>query len=143
MANNELIYDVIHALKENLSWSTLNAGNIPEFVPITGYDDSTPPFVLYSFISRMEDDERYYFLNDTLRFYVYDNDIDRMWAISRAIREYLNIGDDVNGLKGDIPTDSRYRIVFSGLVSAIAMPPIEREGFASTVNEFRMKYLLL
>lgn len=143
MANLELIYDIIAAIKENLDWDALNDGNVPEFIPITGYADTQAPFVLYSFISRMEDEERYYILNDTLRFYVYDSNIDRMWAISRALRTYLNVSDDVVTLKDQIPEDSQFRIVNSCLVSSMTMPPTERDGFVNTVNEFRVKYVLL
>jgi len=155
MANSELIYDIIEALQDNLPWSqmyqgvTLSGGTtfvtvpLPEFIPITGYDDTVAPFILYSFISRMEDIERYYISVDNLRFYVYDNNIDRMWAVSRAIRNYLNVGDDIETLKGDIPSDSQFRVLNSALVSALSLPPIERDGFVCTVNEFKVKYVLL
>jgi len=156
LSNTELIYDVIYAMKNNVMWDntdilgvTLSAGISsiptvsPDFIPITGYDDSTAPFILYSFITKTESDDQYYFYTDTMRFYVYDTSIDRMWAISRALKEYLNVGDDVEGIKSQIPNDSRYRIVFSKLFSSLTMPPIEREGFVSTVNEFKVKYVLL
>jgi uncharacterized membrane protein YkvA (DUF1232 family) len=156
LANTEFIYDLIHAMKNNIMWddgSTIGVSLSygvssiptvsPDFIPITGYDDSVAPFILYSFITRTESDEQYYFYTDTMRFYVYDTSIDRMWAISRAIKEFLNVGDDVESIKSQIPSDSRYRIVYSKLFSSLTMPPIERDGFVSTVNEFRVKYVLL
>jgi hypothetical protein len=156
VSNTEIIYDIIHAIKNNVMWDdsstlgvSLNAGissiptASPDFIPITGYDDSEGPFVLYSFLTKTESDEVYWIYEETIRFYVYDTSIDRMWAISRALKEYLNVGDDVEQLKSDIPSDSRYRILLSKLFTSMTMPPIERDGFVSTVNEFKVKYVLL
>lgn len=142
MANKELVYDITAALSEDIDWAEINDGNIPDFLPITGYDDTVTPFILYSFLPRMEDVERYYILNDSVRYYVYDNDVERMWEISRAIREYLNVGDGVEAIKTTMP-DAQYRVLSSELVYGASFPALEREGFVNTVNEFKVKYVLL
>lgn len=142
---SEIVYDINTALKDLLDWDTLNDGTVPEFIPITGYENTTAPFILYSIVPRVVSHEKYYQNRDGIRYYVYDNNIDRMWAISRAIRDALNVTSDegLETLKSAIPTTSEYRILWSVLRHSISFGPAEREGFANTANEFEVAYVLL
>lgn len=142
---SELVYDLNTAIVATIDWDTVSGGVIPDFIPLIGYEDTTAPFVLYSIIPRIVSAEKYYQSRDYIRYYVYDNDIDRMWAISRAIRDVLNVASDegLDTLKSNIPVDSEFRLLYSILRSAVTLSPIEREGFSNTNNEFEVSYVRL
>lgn len=139
----ELAYELNTILKNSLDWEELNNNVVPDFTPITGYEDQQGPFVLYSFIDSKMDIERYFLRNMLIRYYVYDTNIDRIWAISKALRDYLNVGDDVETIKTQMPVGSEFRIDTIELMSAVTSPPSIREGFVNTNNEFKIKYVLL
>lgn len=143
--SDELIYDLNTTLIENLDWDTISDGIVPEFLPILGYEDTTAPFVLYSIIPRIVSEEKYFLNKDYIRYYVYDNNYDRMMRISRKIREFLNVGSDeeLAALKALLPTDCQFRITASFLRNAVSLAPIEREGFLNTANEFDVYYVAL
>jgi len=140
---SELVYGVNTALKNMIDWDTLNDGTVPDFLPITGYENTTAPFVLYSIVPRVVSNEKYFQAKDGFRYYVYDTNIDRMWAISRAIRDALNVTSDegLETLKAALPGDCEFRILWSVLRHSISFGPAEREGFANTANEFEIAYV--
>ena len=75
---SELVYDLNTAIVATIDWDAVSGGVIPDFIPLIGYEDTTAPFVLYSIIPRIVSAEKYYQSRDYIRYYVYDNDIDRM-----------------------------------------------------------------
>lgn len=142
---SELVYDVNTAIKAMLDWDSLNDGTIPDFIPLTGYEDTEPPFILYSTVPKVVSNEKYFQSKDIFRYYVYDNSFDRMYAISTALKGALNVTSDsgLDILKSYIPATSEHRILYSVFKNAISYGPIEREGFLYRANEFEVCYVEL
>lgn len=138
-----IVYDLNAVISAGADWATLNAGTTPEILPLSGYADSEPPFIIYSWIPTIVSAEKYFQQKMLVRYFVYDNDIDRMNAIVEEMKDLLNKGDDLDSIRSLVPVGSNYRILWSILSGGMPGIPLEREGFAFSSVEFEVGYILL
>ena len=136
-----IVYDLNQVIKDGGDWATLNGGTVPEILPLYGYDDTEPPFIVYSWVHANVSAEKYYQRRSIARFYVYDNNIDRMNSIAEEITNLLNVGDDLANIRTLVPTGTSYRILYCYLMSGNPGPPLEREGFSFTSVDFDVGYI--
>lgn len=129
-------------LQENESASK----NIKIF-PLSAYDETAAPFILYFEYSGTQSEEQWFLKVANVMYYVYDNDISRMKNIAHQIEQFFNVGDNVQNIKNliSVPNASygplRYRLTNSRKVSGSVLPPVEREGFAAQMLNFRVVYV--
>jgi hypothetical protein len=129
-------------------FATLGApySNIP-FLPLSAYDQTEAPFILYFEYQETFNDEQWFLKNSNLMYYIYDNNISRMKDIAHKLDLFLNVGDNVQGIVAQIEAPNeeygqlRYRLRGSRKIAGSAFPPPEREGFASQMLNFRVVYL--
>lgn len=131
-----------HFLAENESASK----NIKIF-PLSAYDETTAPFILYFEYAGTQSEEQWFLKISNVMYYIYDNDISRMKNVAYQIEQFFNVGDNVEDIKALISTPNdnygplRYRLTNSRKVSGSVLPPIEREGFAAQMLNFRVVYV--
>lgn len=135
------------ALKSHFqSLSDPTLANIKIF-PLSAYDETTAPFILYFEYSGTLSEEQWFIKVANVMYYVYDNDISRMKDIAYQIEKFFNVGDDVDEIKALVSTPGasygslRYRLTNSRKVSGSTLPPVEREGFAAQMLNFRVVYV--
>lgn len=125
--------------KLNETWPDL------KIMPVTGYNDSDLPFVLYYEFPVNSDPEKYWLRKSVVRYTAFDVDVSVCMDVSIEIEKYLNIGDDVATIHGDITyVDPEYRlqsISYSG--GGLNVPPSIRDGFYPVSAEFDMVYNLI
>lgn len=134
------------ALKSNLA-SKLSYGSGISVFPLSAYDQTTAPFILYFEDQSTLSDEQWFVKTSNVMYYVYDNDISRMKDIAHVIDKFFNVGDDVSNIRSKFSSPGsgygkyRYRLVSSRKIAGSGFPPLEREGFAAQMLNFRVVYL--
>lgn len=120
------------------------------FIPLSGYETSAVPFIIYTQLDGTLGEERFFMRVANIIYTIYDNDISRMKDIAYQMDLFLNVGDRVGEIKSLLYTpydgtsslsDLRYRIEGVRRVAGNPQPPIEREGFASYTLNYRVVYL--
>jgi hypothetical protein len=115
--------------------------------PLTAYDDVQSPFLLYMEYSGTQSEEQWFLKVSNVMYYIYDTDISRMKDIGHEIEQFFNVGDNIADIRGKIVVPSqdygplRYRLMGSRKVAGSTIPPIEREGFAAQLLNFRVVYV--
>jgi len=138
-----IVYDLNQVIKDGGNWAALNGGTTPEVLPLYGYEDTAAPFIVYSWIHTNVSVEKYFQQKAIARYFIYDNQIDRMNAIVEEIKTLLNVGDDTGNIKSLVPAGTGYRLLWSYALSGFPGPPLEREGFSYASIEFEVGYILL
>lgn len=138
-----IVYDVNEVIKAGVDWSTVNGGTTPEIMPLLGYSDSEAPFIVYSWIPSIVSNEKFFQQKMLIRYFVYDNNIDRMNAIVEEIRLLMNKADDLDSIRSLVPVGSDYRILWSVATGGLPGIPLEREGFSFSSIELEIGYVLL
>ena len=118
--------------------------------PLSAYGTTDAPFVIYNEFLSTVSDEKYFMRVSNITYVVYDNDISRMKDIAYYIEQFLNVGDNCEGIRAllEYPyydayynNTFRYRITSVRLMSGGTIPPVEREGFAGMSMSFRVGYV--
>jgi len=138
-----IVYDINSVISGGVDWNAVNAGTTPEITPVYAYADSEPPFIIYSWIPAVVSTEKYFQQIMMIRYFVYDNNFDRMNEIVEAMKDLLNKADDLDNIRTLVPVASKYRILWSVLSGGSPGPPLEREGFGFSSIEFEIGYILL
>ena len=134
------------ALKAHLDDAEGILSSIP-IIPLSAYDQTVAPFIVYMEYSGTQSEEQWFLRISNIMYYIYDNNISRMKDIARQIDFFLNVGDNVQDIKENMTTPSpsygefRYRLTNSRKIAGSMEPPIEREGFAMQMLNFRVVYL--
>jgi hypothetical protein len=134
------------ALKTHLTSSLAYGAEINVF-PLSAYDQTTAPFILYFEDQTTLSDEQWFVKTSNVMYYVYDNNISRMKDIAHVIDRFFNVGDEISGIRSKFSSPGadygsyRYRLVSSRKIAGSGFPPIEREGFAAQMLNFRVVYL--
>lgn len=124
--------------------------NTIKFFPLSAYETTTSPFIVYSQFDGVRDEERFYLKIANVIYVIYDNDISRMKDIAYEMDNFLSVGDSVDEIKSLLYTpyygtsslsDLRYRITTIRRASGNPSEPAEREGFASYLLNYRVTYL--
>lgn len=135
------------ALKAHFAASTDPVMKNIKIFPLSAYDETTAPFILYFEYSGTQSEEQWFLKVSNVMYYVYDNNISRMKDIAYEIEQLFNVGDNVEDIKDLISAPSatygnfRYRLTNSRKVSGSTLPPVEREGFAAQMLNFRVVYV--
>jgi hypothetical protein len=135
------------ALKAHFNTFSGNVYKNIKIFPLSAYDETDAPFIVYYEYAGTQSEEQWFLKISNVMYYVYDNDISRMKDISHEIDKFLNVGDNVSGIRGKITVPSstygslRYNLKTSRKVAGSVLAPMEREGFASQMLNFRMVYV--
>lgn len=135
------------ALKTHLDSLNVSMYQNIKVFPFSAYDETAAPFIVYYETAGTQNEEQWFLRVSNVMYYVYDNNISRMKDIAYQIDKFLNVGDDVAEIRGKITVPSstygslRYRLKTSRKVAGSTLAPIEREGFASQMLNFRMVYV--
>lgn len=120
------VYSVNSFLKADTTLQTI-AGKTMNFFPILGFGDEDPPFVVYYFSPNIPSVESFWNRYDSVRYVIYDVDVDRLYDIAERMIYLLGRGDTV-GSNGGI-TSNNFRFKSSMLTDAGSIEPIEKEGW--------------
>lgn len=120
------VYDVNSYLKADTDLANI-AGKVMNFFPVIGYSTEPAPFVIYYYNPRIPSVESYWNRVDSIRYSIYDSDVDRLFQISERMITLLGSGDE-SGKAGGVPLGN-VRVLSSQLVSSALMEPLEKEGW--------------
>lgn len=124
--------------KLNETWGDL------EITPLFGYASSEPPFILYKEYPSSQSEEVYFLLKSRISYTIYDNDISRAMDVYKEILEYLNVGNDLATIYGDITFVSPgFRIHTITVVGGSQTPPLTKEGFSAISIDVSVTYNLI
>lgn len=129
------VYDVNTFLKNDSTLQSL-AGKTMNFFPVIGYGTETPPFVVYYYTPSIPNVESFWNRIDSIRYSIYDSDVDRLFKISDRIIYLLGRGDTV-GDSGGI-TSANFDFKSSVFVGSTLLEPIEKEGWYQMDLDFRI-----
>lgn len=143
---NPYIYDLNTYTKATTAVTSLNDGNAIDIFPLSGYEDSESPFLLYWWMPGILTKEGYFIRSDFVRYHIMDTDADRGFKIQEALIERLNKGDNIQGLIAS--TEYRTLSIFllrsgTGAFNAGLGSPREREGFYEFQLNFQIEYVPL
>lgn len=129
------VYDVNEFLKNDATLTSI-AGKEMNFFPVIGYGDENPPFVVYYFSPSIASVDAYWMRTDTVRYSVYDSDVDRLLKISDRMILLLGRGHTV-GDSGGI-TSSYHRFKSAIFLGSNLLEPMEKEGWYQMDLDFRI-----
>ena len=119
-----------------------------EILPLSGYQDTASPFLIYTEFPSTVSDEKFYQRVSNVVYTIHDNDIARMLDIEWQMMSFLNVGDRLDTFKTFLsspytsPDPLRYRINFMRLQGGGMSPSrTEREGRASLSLNLKIVYL--
>lgn len=119
-------------------------------IPLSGYNTTESPFIIYTQFDGVRDEERFFILIANVIYTIYDNDISRMKEIAYQMDQFLNVGDHIDEIKSLLYTpyegtsnlaDLRYRITTIRRAGGNPGATSEREGFSSYMLNYRVTYL--
>ena len=129
------VYDVNSYLKNDATLTSI-AGKQMNFFPVIGYGTETAPFVIYYYNPGIPSVESYWNRYDTVRYSIYDSDVDRLFQISERMIALLGAGDK-SGQSGGVPLGN-VRVLSSQLLSSSLMEPLEKEGWYQMDLDFNI-----
>lgn len=129
------VYSVNSFLKADTELANI-AGKTMNFFPVIGYGTEAPPFAVYFFNPVIPDVESFWNRVDSIRYAIYDNDVDRLFRISERIIYLLGRGDTVQESGGI--TSNTHIFKSSIFVGSSLMEPIEKEGWYQMDLDFRI-----
>lgn len=132
------VYDVNTFLKNDSVLQTL-AGKTMNFFPVIGYATEPAPFVIYYYNPSIQSVEAFWNRIDTVRYVIYDNDVDRLFKISERFIYLLGRGDTV-GDAGGI-TSANYRFKSSVFAGSSLLEPAEKDGWYQMDLDFRIYWV--
>ena len=113
-----------------------------EIYPINAYASSTAPFITWLEFPSIKDGEQYWMYQSTITYNVFDNDLSRGKDIALKIENFLNVGDDIAGLKSQMSGQSpAFRMLWSRMLGGGMFAPLEREGYTSINRIFEVGYI--
>lgn len=118
------VYDINSYLKNDSGLANI-AGKEINFFPAQGYGDEPAPFIVYFYYPFIPSVEAYWNRYDTVRYAIYDNDVDRLFQIAERIIELLGKADQI---QGNVPS-SNVRVLSTYLASSNFSEPLEKEGW--------------
>lgn len=118
------VYDINAYLKADTDLANI-AGKTMSFFPVIGYGTEAPPFVIYFYNPAIPSVEAYWNRYDSIRYSVYDSDVDRLFQIGERMITLLGQADQI---QGNVPS-SNVRVLSSYLTSTNLIEPIEKEGW--------------
>lgn len=129
------IYDVNTYLKNDATLESI-AGKKMSIFPAVSTDKEKAPYLVYFYSPFVSDVEAYWLRHDSVRYTVFDLDVDRLFKISNRIVDLLSIGNGVNTENGIL--SSNYRILSSWQVGSNLISPSEINGYYRMNLDFRM-----
>jgi hypothetical protein len=135
------IYDINTKVKTDATLKTLAGTPTTDIVlyPAVGYEDTNPPFMLYSFFPGIKEKELYFVRVDHLQYIIFDTDSDRCYNMAQRVVDLLNKGDSI---AGTIPSTIG-RVLWMFLIRGRQDNPLQREGFYSYELLFEVGYVPL
>lgn len=113
-----------------------------EIYPINAYASSTAPFITWLEFPSIKDGEQYWLYQSTITYSIFDNDLSRGKDISLKIEDFLNVGDNISGLKSLMTgQDPASRMLWSRMLGGGMFAPLEREGYTSINRVFEVGYV--
>lgn len=134
------VYSVNTFLKADTELANI-AGKTMNFFPVIGYGTETPPFVVYFYNPNIPNVEAFWSRYDSVRYSIYDSDVDRLFKISERIIYLLGRGDTVQDSGGITSNTHIFRS--STFVGSTLLEPIEKEGWYQMDLDFRIHSLKL
>lgn len=118
------VYDINSYLRADTNLANI-AGKTMNFFPAHGYGNEPAPFVVYFYYPFIPSVESYWNRYDSIRYSIYDSDVDRLFRTGERFIELLGIADQI---QGNVPS-SNVRILSSYLTSSNFIEPLEKEGW--------------
>lgn len=129
------VYDVNQFLKNDSVLESI-AGKEMNFFPVIGYGTETPPFAVYYFNPSIASVDAYWMRTDTVRYSIYDSDVDRLLRISERIITLLGRGHTVGDSDGITSVNHRFKS--SIFLGSNLLEPMEKEGWYQMDLDFRI-----
>ena len=117
------------------------AGKTMNFFPVIGYGTETPPFVVYFYNPNIPNVEAFWNRYDSVRYSIYDSNVDRLFKLSDRIIYLLGRGDTVQDSGGI--TSNTHIFKSSVFIGSTLLEPIEKEGWYQMDLDFRIHSLKL
>lgn len=112
-----------------------------EIMPLLGYSDTRPPFILWSEYDAPLPRDSVMIKTSTVVYYIYDTKVKTLGQIAYHIERYLSPEFNAQAINADITmADANYRILSITPSGGGMFPPLEREGFASKSVIFEVRY---
>lgn len=118
------VYDINAYLKNDATLTGI-AGKEMNFFPAHGYGNEPAPFVVYFYYPFIPSVEAFWNRYDSIRYAIYDSDVDRLFQIGEQFITLLGKADQIQGL---VPS-SNVRVLSSYLASSNFTEPLEKEGW--------------
>lgn len=120
------VYDINTYLTSDSELANV-AGKTMNFFPVVGYGDEAAPFVIYFYSPSIPSVEAYWQRRDTIRYSIYDTDVNRLFSIGERMIYLLGRGDQIQNSGG--PEPGNVRVLSTQLVTASSMEPLEKLGW--------------
>lgn len=99
-------------------------------------------FVVYYEYPSTKSDEQFFLQKSVIRYMVMGTDVSEVMNVSNHLLDYLNVGDQVAAIKADLSyTDPHYRLDSIRLYNGNNIPPDQKEGYSTIVNDFMAVYV--
>ena len=103
-----------------------------EIMPMLGYEDTSPPFILWTEFDISTGYENPIIQESTVMYHIYDTSVKTALDIEYHMKRFLTPEHNVANLNSLITIPNlQYRIICSSLLGGGLYPPLEREGFIS------------
>lgn len=132
------VYDINTYLKNDSTISSLAGGSI-EIFPTIGYENASPPFLVYYFSPGVPDVEAFWKRSDAVLYSIYDTDVVRALDISERMIDLLAKGDEISQSGGVAGTD--FRILSTELTDTALEAPEEKNGWHRVDLEFLIHHV--
>ena len=118
------VYDINSYLRADNNLANI-AGKVMNFFPAHGYGNEPAPFVVYFYYPFIPSVESYWNRYDSIRYSIYDSNVDRLFQTGERFIELLGKADQI---QGNVPS-SNVRVLSSYLTSSNFIEPLEKEGW--------------
>jgi len=118
------VYDINAYLIADTNLANI-AGKTMSFFPAHGYGNEAAPFVVYFYYPFIPSVESYWNRYDSIKYSIYDSNVDRLFQIGERFIELLGKADQI---QGNVPS-SNVRVLSSYLGSSNFTEPLEKEGW--------------
>ncbi len=129
------IYDINTYLKNDSTLISLSEKDSIEIEPAVGYEDSTPPVIVWWYFPGMKDIDLQNWREDQVRYTVMDDDAVRCIAVGERIISLLNKTSEIRRLVSSSNT-GRYSYLTKGEL----MGPVIRDGWFRYRIDFTVSY---
>jgi len=129
------VYDINTALIADATLANI-AGKTMSFFPVVATNGETAPFVIYYYQPMVPNVEAYWIRKDSIRYCIFDTNVDRLFQLSERFLYILSKGDEVAKAGGI--TGSNSRILSSYQTGANLSAPLEKEGWYRMNLDFKI-----